>query len=149
MIEEFQILQNISVKQDVLTNIGKNTLFNLDIMISGNFLASSICFGATLYSVYHIPWGSLILFTAIQDPLRVRNLKAGAGAISDRATYVDPTMDISRAGHERYCINTMFGTGFERKIELYTVAVYSWSIANNFGIDVYCRCLEIFCQIAQ
>ena len=30
---------------------------------------------------------------------------ARAGAISDRATYVDPTMDISRAGHERY-INT-------------------------------------------
>ena len=30
----------------------------------------------------------------------------------------------------------------------YTVAVYSWSIANNFVIDVYCRCLEISCQIA-
>ena len=30
----------------------------------------------------------------------------------------------------------------------YTVAVYSWSIANNFVIDVYCRCLEILCQIA-
>ena len=29
-----------------------------------------------------------------------------------------------------------------------TVAVYSWSIANNFVIDVYCRCLEILCQIA-
>ena len=30
----------------------------------------------------------------------------------------------------------------------YTVAVYSWSIANNFVIDFYCRCLEILCQIA-
>ena len=30
----------------------------------------------------------------------------------------------------------------------YTVAVYSWSIANNFVIDVYCRCLENLCQIA-
>ena len=25
--------------------------------------------------------------------------------------------------------------------------MYSWSIANNFVIDVYCRCLEILCQI--
>ena len=25
------------------------------------------------------------------------------------------------------------------KASLYTVAVYSWSIANNFVIDVYCR----------
>ena len=30
-----------------------------------------------------------------------------------------------------------------------TVVVYSWSIANNFVIDVYCRYLEILCQIAQ
>ena len=30
----------------------------------------------------------------------------------------------------------------------YTVAVYSWSIVNNFVIDVYCRCLEILCHIA-
>ena len=30
----------------------------------------------------------------------------------------------------------------------FTVAVYSWSIANNFVIGVYCRCLEILCQIA-
>ena len=30
----------------------------------------------------------------------------------------------------------------------YTVAVYSWSIANDFVIDFYCRCLEILCQIA-
>ena len=30
----------------------------------------------------------------------------------------------------------------------YTVAVYSWSIAINFVIDVYCRCLEMLCQIA-
>ena len=30
----------------------------------------------------------------------------------------------------------------------YTVAVSSWSIANNFVIDFYCRCLEILCQIA-
>ena len=29
-----------------------------------------------------------------------------------------------------------------------TVAVYSRSIANNFVIDVYCRCLDILCQIA-
>ena len=28
----------------------------------------------------------------------------------------------------------------------YTVS--SWSIANNFVIDFYCRCLEILCQIA-
>ena len=26
--------------------------------------------------------------------------------------------------------------------------MYSWSIVNNFVIDVYCRCLEILCQIA-
>ena len=30
----------------------------------------------------------------------------------------------------------------------HTVAVDSWSIANNFVIDVYCRCLAILCQIA-
>ena len=30
----------------------------------------------------------------------------------------------------------------------YTVAVSSWSIANNLVIDFYCRCLEILCQIA-
>ena len=30
----------------------------------------------------------------------------------------------------------------------HTVAVYSWSIANNFVIGVYCRCLEILSQIA-
>jgi hypothetical protein len=40
----------------------------------------------------------------------------------------------------------------------YTVAEYSWSIANNdptrdfivnnFVIGVYCRCVEILCQIA-
>ena len=30
----------------------------------------------------------------------------------------------------------------------HTVAVYSWSIANNFVIGFYCRCLEILCQIA-
>ena len=30
----------------------------------------------------------------------------------------------------------------------YTVAEYSWSIANNFVIGVYCRCLEILSQIA-
>ena len=30
----------------------------------------------------------------------------------------------------------------------YTVAVYSWSIVNNFVIGVFCRCLEILCQIA-
>ena len=29
-------------------------------------------------------------------------VSASSGAISDRATYVDPTMDISRAGHDRY-----------------------------------------------
>ena len=33
--------------------------------------------------------------------------------------------------------------------ELCTVAVSGWSIANNFVIDFYCRCLEILCQIAQ
>ena len=30
----------------------------------------------------------------------------------------------------------------------WTVAEYSWFIANNFVIGVYCRCLEILCQIA-
>ena len=30
----------------------------------------------------------------------------------------------------------------------YTVAVYSWSIANSFVIGFYSRCLEILCQIA-
>ena len=30
----------------------------------------------------------------------------------------------------------------------YTVAEYSWSIANNFVIGVYCRCLEILSPIA-
>ena len=29
-------------------------------------------------------------------------VSASSGAISDRATYVDPTIDISIAGHERY-----------------------------------------------
>ena len=29
-----------------------------------------------------------------------------------------------------------------------TVAVYSWSIAINFVIDVYCKCLQILFQIA-
>ena len=33
-------------------------------------------------------------------------------------------------------------------IAMYTVAVYSWSIANNFVIGVYFRCLEILSQIA-
>ena len=33
--------------------------------------------------------------------------------------------------------------------KLFTVAAYSWSIANNFVIDVYCRCLENLCQIAS
>ena len=28
-----------------------------------------------------------------------------------------------------------------------TAAEYSWSIANNFVIGVYCRCLQILCQI--
>ena len=31
--------------------------------------------------------------------------------------------------------------------DTYTVAVASWSIANNFVIDFYCRCLEILRQI--
>ena len=31
--------------------------------------------------------------------------------------------------------------------EVYTVAVYSWFIANNFVIGVYCRCIESLCQI--
>ena len=31
---------------------------------------------------------------------------------------------------------------------VYTVAVSSWFIPNNFVIDFYCRCLEILCQIA-
>ena len=30
----------------------------------------------------------------------------------------------------------------------HTVVVYSWSIANNFVIGVYCKCLEILSQIA-
>ena len=30
----------------------------------------------------------------------------------------------------------------------HTLAEYSWSIANNIVIDVYCRCLEILYQIA-
>ena len=33
-------------------------------------------------------------------------------------------------------------------LNMYTVAVYSWSIANNFVIYVYYRYLEILCQIA-
>ena len=33
-------------------------------------------------------------------------------------------------------------------LEMYTVAEYSWFIANNFVIGFYCRCLEILCQIA-
>ena len=35
-----------------------------------------------------------------------------------------------------------------KKILAHTVAVSSWSIANNFVIDFYCRCLEILRQIA-
>ena len=31
---------------------------------------------------------------------------------------------------------------------MYTVAEYSWFIANNFVIGFYCRCLEILCRIA-
>ena len=31
---------------------------------------------------------------------------------------------------------------------VHCVAVYSWSIANNFSVGFYCRCLEILCQIA-
>ena len=31
----------------------------------------------------------------------------------------------------------------------FTVAAYRWSIANYFVIDIYCRCLEILCQIAN
>ena len=34
------------------------------------------------------------------------------------------------------------------KCPIHTVAEYSWSIANNFVIGVYCRCLEILSQIA-
>ena len=34
---------------------------------------------------------------------------------------------------------------FQKK---YTVAVYSWFIANNFVIGFYCRYLEILCQVA-
>ena len=30
----------------------------------------------------------------------------------------------------------------------YEAVVSSWSIANNFVQDFYCRCLEILCQIA-
>ena len=33
-------------------------------------------------------------------------------------------------------------------LEILTVAEYSWSIANNFVIGVYCKCLEILSQIA-
>ena len=33
-------------------------------------------------------------------------------------------------------------------LQYYTFAVYSWSIANNFVIGFYCRCLEIIYQIA-
>ena len=33
-------------------------------------------------------------------------------------------------------------------VSVNTVAEYSWSIANNFVIGVYCRCLEILSQIA-
>ena len=39
---------------------------------------------------------------------------------------------------QRYCGN----------LANYTVAVYNWSIANNFVMGFYCRCLEILCQIA-
>ena len=38
--------------------------------------------------------------------------------------------------------------GRSRVLTLQHVAVSSWSIANNFVIDFYCRCLEILCQIA-
>ena len=33
-------------------------------------------------------------------------------------------------------------------LEILTVAEYSWPIANNFVIGVYCKCLEILSQIA-
>ena len=38
--------------------------------------------------------------------------------------------------------------GRSRVLTLQHVAVSSWSIANNFVIDFYSRCLEILCQIA-
>ena len=66
------------------------------------------------------------------------------------------TMLLSQAGHQTslqlylisvmYKICSLFTKG--HTIHIYTVAEYSWSIVNNFVIGVYCRCLEILCQIA-
>ena len=47
----------------------------------------------------------------------------------------------------KYRVELLY-VSISRLRETYTVAVYSWSIANNFVIVVYCRCLEILSQIA-
>ena len=46
-----------------------------------------------------------------------------------------------------FCLKTTFIQPEKSRFILYTVAEYSWSIANNFVIGFYCRCLEILCQI--
>ena len=58
---------------------------------------------------------------------------------------VEEPCDLEKAFFDKSCEAGSFYTTDTIK---YTVAVYSWSIADNFVIDVYCRCLEILCQFA-
>ena len=52
--------------------------------------------------------------------------------------------------HVTHCCTLLQGRNHQRDLNffLYTVALYSWSIANNFVEGFYCRCLDILCQIA-
>ena len=57
---------------------------------------------------------------------------------------------MSKGGTFKYdekCAEIPSDTSHGENID-HTVAVYSWSIANNFVIGFYCRCLEILCRIA-
>ena len=42
----------------------------------------------------------------------------------------------------------LLGTVIIKSTSMKTVAVYSWSIAKHFVLDIYRRCLQILCQIA-
>ena len=73
-----------------------------------------------------------------QDSLSIRRFSRGGVHYS---FFLHVTIDLSIT--HIHC--GRFGMIFSK---IYTAAVYSWSIANNFVIDVFCRCLEILCQIA-
>ena len=66
-------------------------------------------------------------------------VSASSGAISDRATYVDPTIDISTAGHERYINCFVYLFPLQKKISTPhgplslqdLVVTYFYSIVRN------------------